>query len=101
MHLKSPVQWVKTMDYLKRHGITLAIEMGPKNVLSKLLKKHCENIKTMSFDHKEDRELLKDLLNSESGIKKPKANVITKCLAISTATPNYNFDNDEYSYNFV
>lgn len=96
MHLKSPVQWMGTMDYLKNHGITLAIELGPKNVLTKLFKQDHEDIVAMAYDQRASSEAIKDLLTKDNTIKKYKANVVTKCLAISTSTPNYCFNNDEY-----
>jgi len=49
--ITSPVQWETSMEYLERIGITLTVELGPKNVLSSFIQANGKKIKAMSFDH--------------------------------------------------
>lgn len=92
-HMVRPVKWLSIMNYLEKQGITLTVEMGPKSVLSDLLKLNFEKIQTTCFDQKEDRKLLAEL---KKGYGHTGSTVITKCLAAAVATPNSNFNHDEY-----
>lgn len=96
----SPVRWTESMIFLKQNGISIAVELGPKNVLKNLMKKNAPDIKTYAFDMEEDAELLKGGFseNAESaGSYNPNLpSVVTRCLATAVCTRNYNWDNDEY-----
>jgi [acyl-carrier-protein] S-malonyltransferase len=92
-HMIRPVKWLSILNYLEKRGITLTIEMGPKSVLSDLVKLNIEHIKTACFDQKEDR---KDLIELKKGYTKFIPTIVTKCLAIAVSTPNTNFSNEEY-----
>jgi len=94
--LVRPVQWQKTMHFLQKYGITLAVELGVKNVLSALIKTETKGINGLSFDQKEDRQALFDFFAHNELYRKHVPTVITKCLAIAVATPNTNWNNDEY-----
>ena len=94
--LVRPVQWQKTMSFLQKYGITLAIELGVKNVLSALIKTETGSIDGLSFDQIEDRQSLFDFFAHNELYRKHVPTVITKCLAIAVATPNSNWNNDEY-----
>lgn len=50
----APVEWVKTMDQLKRNQIQNAIEVGPGKVLSSLMKKTHPEIKVYPMNSLED-----------------------------------------------
>lgn len=95
-HLVRPVQWHPIMKYFLKNGITLTIELGPKNVLSNLLKLNVEGINALCYEQPEDRRMVTDFFQSREFYRKHQPTVITKCLAIAVATPNQNFDNDEY-----
>lgn len=96
----SPVRWTESMIFLKQNGISIAVELGPKNVLKNLMKKNAPDMKTYSFDMEEDAALLKDELSENAGsagIYNPNLpTVVTRCLATAVCTRNYNWDNDEY-----
>lgn len=94
-HLVRPVQWQGTIEYLQRNGVTITIEMGPKNVLSSLTRLNAPDLKAYCFGVREDRETLTDLLSAPN-FRKHVPTVITKCLAVGAATPNKNWDNDAY-----
>ena len=53
-----PIQWEATMEYMKRQGIDVAIEMGPKHVLKNLMKKSCKSIIVYSTNTHEDLQEL-------------------------------------------
>lgn len=95
-----PVRWQETMRYLERQGVTMTIELGAKNVLSNLIKLDT-GIRTMCFDHKEDRQELIEELAVRDEYRKHKPTVISKCLAAAVATPNLNFDEAAYRRDVV
>lgn len=95
-HMTQPVKWIDTMQCLKRFGVTVAIEMGPKNVLTNLVKANTPEIEAYCYGQKEDRRNLVELLGSSDTPRKDSATVVTRCLAAAAATPNKNFNNDEY-----
>lgn len=96
-HMVKPVQWQSTMNYLKKLGVTMVIEMGPKNVLTNLVKANTPDISAYCYGIKEDRKTLLEILSSKGAPnRKDAATVITKCLAAGVATPNQNFNNEEY-----
>jgi [acyl-carrier-protein] S-malonyltransferase len=96
-HIIRPVQWLKTMDYLNRHRITLAVELGPKNVLSDLLKLNYEAIHSISFDQKEERRALAESFRSNPLYRNYIPSFAEKCLTIAATAPNFNFGRpDDY-----
>jgi [acyl-carrier-protein] S-malonyltransferase len=40
------VRWCETMDHFAAAGVATAVEIGPGNVLSGLIKRSCEGITT-------------------------------------------------------
>jgi [acyl-carrier-protein] S-malonyltransferase len=100
-HMVKPVQWQATIEYLKKKGVTLAIEMGPKNVLTNLVKVNVKGIESLCFGIKEDQKTVEEILSAYPEMKKHIPTVITRCLAAAVATPNRNWDNDEYEKNVV
>ncbi len=89
--ITEPVRWFESMEYLSTQRISLAIEMGPKNVLKNLLKKSFTQIEVLPFDNKEKLETIVEALP-----KKDLGKVISRCSAIAVCTRNQNWDNDEY-----
>lgn len=101
LQMVKPVQWQDTMQFLKKYGVTLAIEMGPKNVLCNLVKDNTPEIEAYCFGQREDRKILFDRLNQNEMLKKHVPTVVTKCLAVAVSTPNQNWDNEEYRKNVI
>ena len=96
-----PVRWQETIQSLQKYGVTITIEFGAKNVLSNLVKTEAPNIKTFCYDQKADRQMLTEILYSNEMYSKHVPTVITKCLAIGVATPNYNSDAEEYKKGMI
>ncbi len=95
-HILSPVQWERTMKYLKDKGVTLAIEMGAKNVMTNMVKANVDGIEALCYGAKEDRKKVEQILSAYPGLKKHIPTIVTRCLAVAVATPNQNWDNEEY-----
>lgn len=94
--LVKPVQWQTTLNYMQKKGVNLVIEMGPRNVLTNMVKANTQGVDSLCFGQKEDRLLLEDMILNNEHMKKHIPTVITKCLAAVVATPNANWDEDEY-----
>lgn len=94
----SPVQWVKSMRFLKNQNIDFFVEMGPGKVLKNLVMKNIPGVKSFSFDIDEDVKHIESLIGFKSF--KNDVTVVTKCLACAVCTPNANFNDEEYR-NFV
>jgi [acyl-carrier-protein] S-malonyltransferase len=99
--IKKPVRWDLVMKTIEKYKITLTIELGAKSVLSNLVKTDQVRFNTVSFDHKEGRQLLADLFNNNLSYTKHIPTVITKCLAIAVATPNQNLDSAAYQQGVI
>jgi [acyl-carrier-protein] S-malonyltransferase len=91
-----PVQWISSMKYLFNNGVTIAIEMGPKNVLTNLVKSNTPEIRAFCYGQPEHRNNLQEMLESKSKEMKRFHTVISGCLAAAVATPNVNHNKDEY-----
>ncbi|MEC1679080.1 ACP S-malonyltransferase [Bacillus mojavensis] len=101
LQMVKPVQWTKTLHYLNRLGMTHAIEMGPKNVLNKLTEINLPNVTSLCFGEKADRQSLINLSIAANPDRRQEQTIITKCLAIAVATPNFNWNEIEYQEGVV
>jgi [acyl-carrier-protein] S-malonyltransferase len=95
-HLIRPVQWRSIINYLHQYRITMTIELGPKNVLTALIKQNYAGINALSYDRIDDRQTLVEFFANNQAYQNHIPTVITKCLAIAVATCNHNFNDDEY-----
>jgi [acyl-carrier-protein] S-malonyltransferase len=101
LHLMQPVQWERSMQYLKHKGVTLMIEMGPKNVLTNMVKANVDGIEALCYGAKEDRKKIEQILAAYPGLKKHIPTIVTRSLAVAVATPNRNWNNEEYQEKVV
>ncbi len=60
LQLFKPVRWVESVKFMADQGVDTFIEIGPKNVLSKLIAQTVENVKTCNIDKVEDLEKIKE-----------------------------------------
>ncbi|GAB6988519.1 ACP S-malonyltransferase [Paenibacillus pini] len=88
--LLRPVQWQATLKYLKRMGVTMAIELGPKNVLSALVKLETPATRTYSFDQVADRNELFTMFGSKPEYTKHRLTLLNRMLAAAVSQPNTN-----------
>lgn len=96
-----PVQWQDTMHFLKRYGVTHTVEMGPKNVLGNLVGANVSGIEALCYATREDRKQLQEIFHDAHPLKKHIPTVVTRCLAAAVATPNQNWDGEEYNKGIV
>ncbi|NIM15442.1 MAG: acyltransferase domain-containing protein [Candidatus Aminicenantes bacterium] len=96
LQLVSPIRWQDSIDYVTAQEITIAIEMGPKDVLKFLLKKITQTIHPFTID--KDLETLKEkfLIGPEEYL-----HIIGKCLGIVVSTKNRNADLETYEKQVV
>lgn len=100
-HFTDTVLWTDTMDYLDDKGISLAIEMAPKNLLTNIVKKDHEEIKAICLCNNAEREEIFDLYKNTEMYSKHIPTIITKCLVAAVSTPNKNWNNEEYEAGVV
>jgi [acyl-carrier-protein] S-malonyltransferase len=93
LQLISPIRWRNSLEFLIQQNICTAIEMGPKNVLSFLLKKNTGSIQTYTTDNEKDLDIIKDklLVKQEEYLT-----IIGKCLGAAVSTKNRNNNEIEY-----
>ncbi len=61
LQLFNPVRWVESVKFMTSEGVDTFIEIGPKNVLSKLISQTVEDVKTLNVEKLEDLEKLKEI----------------------------------------
>ncbi len=89
------VRWSESMEYVRKLRPDMAVEIGPKTVLSNLMKHNAPGIKCYSYDKSKDaNELIEFFKEKKGGIDIP--SLITRCMAIAVCTKNRNWDNEEY-----
>jgi [acyl-carrier-protein] S-malonyltransferase len=64
LQLFNPVRWVDSVIYMKEQGVDTFIEVGPKNVLSKLIQQTVEGVTVCNLDKVKDLEKLRECLGS-------------------------------------
>lgn len=96
-HIISPVLWKDTIDYLVENEVDMAIELGPKDVLTKLIRNTKNQIKAFSYDNSSEAGLLKVYVNE----CKKKPNVVTMCLTSAVCVKNNNWNDTEYKIGVI
>ncbi|GMK38595.1 hypothetical protein PCCS19_16490 [Paenibacillus sp. CCS19] len=99
--LVRPVQWLATLQYMKRLGITMTVEFGPKNVLSALVKQELPGVRAFSFDQLADRRELLAEYGSKPEYVKHRPSVLGRMLASAVSTPNTNWNSEAYQNGVV
>lgn len=65
MQLTNPVQWLGTIEYMEKQGVTSFIEIGPQAVLASLLKTFIKNGTAISCNSKENRQSIAQMLSGK------------------------------------
>ena len=96
-----PVQWNNCIDYLINAGVSLIIELGPKQILTNLINVSHQMVKAMACENYDDIINVSNILHehekeTQTDIKEKELSILAKCLSISVCTPNRNFNNYEY-----
>jgi len=92
--LVSPIRWQPSLTYLQEQGVTAALEIGPKEVLTFLIRKNTPHIRSLAMAKDQDLKSFKEevVLGKEEYL-----DAIGRCLGAAVSTKNHNFDNDQYS----
>lgn len=99
--LKRPVQWNNTMLCFEKYGISMVIEMGPKNLLTSFLKDMNPGIKKYCFGIKKDRADINKLFLNDESLQKDKIKFLDRCLGIAVSTPNRNDNLEQFKSGVV
>jgi [acyl-carrier-protein] S-malonyltransferase len=94
LQITHPIRWMETMEYMKKQGIDVAIELGPKKILKNLMKRSSREIKVYSANTQADLQELYEIDPDDFIDKRP--NMLERCLAMAVSTANRNFDEDAY-----
>ncbi|KAF1677377.1 ACP S-malonyltransferase [Bacillus sp. SKDU12] len=96
-HMAMPVRWAESMHYLLLHGVTEAIELGPKNILASLLKNITNHIAPYSLGQTSDIHLLSNSAERNKNIVQLRKKQLHKLMIQSVISRNYNKDSLAYS----
>lgn len=91
LQIYNPVKWTDTVLYLKRHGINSFIELGPRNILSRLVQKTAQGMECLSLD-----AAVKYNRSTDKDEREDKIPFIKKCISIAVCIPNRGKEDSEY-----
>lgn len=91
--LMSPIRWQESIQFVWMGGVKIAIESGPKDVLTFLMKKNAPDIRCFAFNH---YNLIGNVQQECILQREQFLSVIGRCLRIAVSTRNYNNDYDAY-----
>ncbi|TBL42277.1 MULTISPECIES: ACP S-malonyltransferase [unclassified Micromonospora] len=94
VQLTSPVRWSDIMASLVERKAAVWIEVGPKQVLKKMLTGAVGSGEVYNLD--EEPERVGAVLDQLVELKKREPGLVGLCLGAAAATRNRNFDADEY-----
>lgn len=87
------VKWQQSLLYMVANGIHTTVEIGPRNILTRLSEDITPTLSRYAFDKQQDRQrLVKDY---------PLDTWIKECLAQSISLPNYNWNENEYEQGVI
>lgn len=104
LQLTEPVRWSESMQYFARMGISVGIELGAKNVLTRLMKPNAPTIDCCSFEKADDIGMIHEQLSTEIAWQlrqNARHNVVTLCIAAAVCTRNRNDNLMEYEQGFI
>lgn len=87
------VKWKQSLLYMVAEGVHTTIEIGPRNILTRLSNDIIPTIQGYAFDQKQDRQRLITDYPLDAYIK--------ECLAQSVSLPNYNWNENEYDLGVI
>ncbi|WP_239004759.1 ACP S-malonyltransferase [Paenibacillus tepidiphilus] len=93
-----PVQWYKSMQYLLNQDVSSFIEVGPRTVLTKLMKTISASSRVFSMEHASH---LEELRKAELEARPDGLGLIVACIAAAVSTQNRNWDNGQYEQGVI
>lgn len=94
--IASPVRWVETMDYLRREGIEVYLEAGPRAVLKTLAAAQAPAARAFALDEQDDQVGIDRAFAAEIRNVAERPGLIAKCMAVAVCTRNQNWNEAEY-----
>ena len=97
------VRWLQTIEYVIQQDVFTLVEVGPQSVLRNLLMTNEDNLQAYSFDDKNDRQAIREIImylcnglcrDNHAGVE-----LIQKCLSSFIAMKNYIYDEKNYEKN--
>ncbi len=86
----APVQWVKSMKYLRRANVEYCVELGPGHVLQSLMKRNYSEIKVFAFDEAGEPEKIKAYVEASY------IPFLSRCMGLAVSARNTCWDNEVY-----
>ena len=91
----APVQWVKSMKWLRRANIEYCLELGPGHVLQSLMKRNYSEIKVFAFDEAGQREKIKAFVEASY------IPFLSRCMGLAVSARNTCWDNEVYQQGVI
>ncbi|MBP2000608.1 [acyl-carrier-protein] S-malonyltransferase [Paenibacillus shirakamiensis] len=102
--LISPVRWVQSIQFLAQKGISLAVELGSKNVLTNLMASNTKSMVCLPLEQSQQYLLAQEEMAAEMKEQERKRNVfnvVTQCLTAAVSTRNRNWNDAEYTQGVI
>ena len=101
-HMVEPVRWSAIMGYLVEQNVTDVIELGPGEILKKILRKYRSNqIEAYAYDNDDDRKMVSEIskktryTENEHDIKKRYLYFIDYLISLNSGMP---FESEKKDY---
>jgi [acyl-carrier-protein] S-malonyltransferase len=85
-----PVQWVKSMKWLRRANVEYCVELGPGHVLQSLMKRNYSEIKVFAYDESGEAQRLKAFVEASY------IPFLSRCMGLAVSARNTCWDNELY-----
>ncbi len=86
----APVQWVKSMKWLRRANVEYCVELGPGHVLQSLMKRNYSEIKVFAYDEPGESDKLKAYVEASY------IPFLSRCMGLAVSARNTCWDNEQY-----
>ncbi|AJS57346.1 ACP S-malonyltransferase [Paenibacillus sp. IHBB 10380] len=91
-----PVRWLETMEYMYRNGVSQTVEIGPRQVLSQLMKESFPTIRTHHFESPDELENLRATFDTVQYGRTAISARIQEALTATLIARNRNKDTEQY-----
>jgi len=98
LHLTHPIQWRRSLEFAFQQGVTTSVEVGPKNILTYILKENSRNTRSSFSDTLQSLTSFKEEVVA---LRNDYFKFVAKCLSVLAGTRNNNDDLQEYEEKVV
>ncbi|MCA1293864.1 ACP S-malonyltransferase [Paenibacillus sp. alder61] len=96
-----PVRWRETMEYLHRNGMDRAVEVGPRQVLTQLMKETYPAVQTFHVEHPQEMNTLRPLFAADETRRDSAIAAAQAALTAALIARNRNEDAEAYTTGVV